>query len=92
MSKKRHFSSSKTSVFGGVGGLFEKKKNDMCAYTSSLESRLKELETEAELVAAKSIEEKRFENRWRSTSRRSLRALVKRAGRQRAREARISRP
>ena len=91
MSKIRHFSASKTSVFGEVGGLFE-KKNDMCAYTSSLESRLKELETEAEVVAAKSIEEKRFENRWRSTSRRSLRALVKRAGRQRAREARISRP
>ena len=72
--------------------VFLRKKNDMCAYTSSLESRLKELETEAELVAAKSIEEKRFEKRWRSTSRRSLRALVKRAGRQRAREARISRP
>ena len=91
LSKIRHFSSSKTLVFGGVGGLFE-KKNDMCACTSSLESRLKELETEAEVVAAKSIEEKRFENRWRSTSRRSLRALVKRAGRERAREARISRP
>ena len=91
MSKIRHFSSSKTSVFGWVRGLFE-KKNDMCACTSSLESRLKELETEAELVAAKSIEEKRFEKRWRSTSRRSLRALVKRAGHQRAREARISRP
>ena len=86
LSKIRHFSSSKTSVFGGVGGLFE-KKNHMCAYTSSLESRLKELETEVEVVAAKSIEEKRFENRWRSTSRRSLRALVQRAGRQRAREA-----
>ena len=91
LSKIRHFSSSKTSVFGWVRGLFE-KKNDMCACTSSLESRLKELETEAEVVAAKSIEEKRFEKRWRSTSRRSLRALVKRAGRQWARVARISRP
>ena len=58
MSKIRHFSSSKTLVFGGVGGLFE-KKNDMCAYTSSLESRLKELETEAEVVAAKSNRRKK---------------------------------
>ena len=53
---------------------------------------MKELETEAEVVAAKSIEEKRFEKRWRSTSRRSLRELVKRTGRQRARGVRISRP
>ena len=64
----------------------------MCAFTSSLESRLKELETGAEVVAAKSMEEKRFEMRRRSTSRRSFRELVKRAGRQRARGVRISRP
>ena len=72
--------------------VFLSKKNDMCAFTSSLESRLKELETEAEVVAAKSMEEKRFENRSRSTNRRSLRERVKRAGHQRAREVRIYRP
>ena len=64
----------------------------MCAFTSSLESRLEELETNAEVVAAKSMEEKRFEMRRRSTSGRSLRELVKRAVRQRARGVRISRP
>ena len=78
--------------FLGAGWSVWEKKNDMCAFTSSLESRLKELETEAEVVAAKSMEEKRFENRSRSTSRRSLQERVKRAGRQRAREVRIYRP
>ena len=53
--------------------VFLSKKNDMWAFTSSLESRLKELETGAEVVAAKPMEEKRFEMRRRSTSRRSLR-------------------
>ena len=72
--------------------VFLSKKNDMCAFTSSLESRLKELEMGAEVVAAKSMEEERFGMRRRSTSRRSLRALVKRAGRQRARGVRISSP
>ena len=91
MSKKDNFFHAKLQFLRGWV-VFLSKKNDMCAFTSSLESRLKELETEAEVVAAKSMEEKRFEKRWRSTNRRSLRERVKRAGRQRAREARISRP
>ena len=36
----------------------------MCAFTSSLDSKLKELETDAQVVAVKSMEEKRIQKRW----------------------------